>query len=286
MPEIASVCQAYAQQIVAAAGATTPALLDAFAAIPREQFLGPGPWVIVGAGDPKPRRTPDADKRHVYADASVAIDAERQLFNGAPSFLARMIDSLALVPGSRVAHIGAGTGYYSAIMGFVVGATGRVVAAEIDEPLAAAARRNLAPTPWVEVQQNDGASLEGPLDAILVNAGVTHPQESWLDALAAGGRLLLPLTVAMPAMGGTLGKGVMLMIRKSEAGALAADVTSFVAIYSALGLRESGIERILSEALRRTSFPNLTQLRRDTHDRVDNCWLHTERFCLSMEPLL
>jgi hypothetical protein len=46
------------------------------------------------------------------------------------------------------------------------------------------------------------------------------------------------------AMGGTLGKGVMLMIRTSESGAFAADVTSFVAIYSALGLRESGIERI------------------------------------------
>lgn len=210
MLDIAAVRQTYAQQIVAVAGATAPALLDAFAAIPRERFLGPGPWVIVGAGDPKPRRTPDADPRHVYADASVAIDAERQLFNGAPSFLARMIESLALAPGSRVVHIGAGT---------------------------------------------------------------------------PGGRLLLPLTVAMPAMGGTLGKGVMLMIRKSEAGTFAAHVTSFVAIYSALGLRESGIERILSEALRRTSFPNLTQLRRDTHDRVDNCWLHTERFCLSMEPI-
>jgi len=90
----------------------------------------------------------------------------------------------------------------------------------------------------------------------------------------------------MPAMGGTLGKGVMLMIRKSEAGTFAADVTSFVAIYSALGLRDSVIESTLAQALRRTSFPNLTQLRRDAHDRVDDCWLHTERFCLSMEPLL
>jgi len=285
MSEIAAVRRMYAQQIVATASAATPGLLDAFAAIPREQFLGPGPWVVVGAVDPKPRRTPDADPSHVYADVSVAIAPERQLFNGQPSFLARMIDSLALAAGRRVVHIGAGTGYYSAIIGYVVGATGHVVAAEIDEPLAAAARGNLGSMPWVEVQQNDGSSVHGPLDAILVNAGVTHPQESWLDALAPGGRLLLPLTVAMPAMGGTLGKGVMLLIRKSEAGALAAEVTSFVAIYSALGLRDSVIERILGQALQRTSFPNLTRLRRDAHDRVDDCWLHTERFCLSMEPL-
>ena len=286
MSEIASVRKAYAQQIVAAAGATTPGLLDAFAAIPRERFLGPGPWVVVGAGDPKPRHTPDAEPHHVYADVSVAIAPERQLFNGQPSFLARMIGSLALTQGDRVVHIGAGTGYYSAIIGNIVGAAGHVVAVEIDEPLAAAARSNLASMPWVEVQQEDGSHLHGPLDAILVNAGVTHPQESWLDALAPGGRLMLPLTVAMPAIGSTLGKGVMLMIRKSEAGAFFAEVTSFVAIYSALGLRESSIEGILSQALQRTSFPNLTRLRRDAHDRVDDCWMHTERFCLSMEPVL
>jgi len=58
MSEIASVRRMYAQQIVATASATTPALLDAFAAIPRERFLGPGPWLVVGAGDPKPRPTP------------------------------------------------------------------------------------------------------------------------------------------------------------------------------------------------------------------------------------
>lgn len=275
--------QTYAQQIVAAASATTPGLLDAFATIPREQFLGPGPWAVVGAGDSRPRSTPDADPRYVYVDASVAIDRERQLFNGAPSFLARMIDSLALAPGRRVLHIGAGTGYYSAIIGCVVGVHGRVAAVEIDDALAAAARRTLAPMPWVEVLQDEGAKAHGPFDAILVNAGVTHPQESWLDALAPGGRLLLPLTVAMPAMG-TLGKGVMLMIRKSEAGALVPEVMSFVAIYSAIGLRDSGIEVLLGQALRRTSFPNLTRLRRDAHARVDDCWLHTERFCLSMKP--
>jgi hypothetical protein len=40
-------------------------------------------------------------------------------------------------------------------------------------------------------------------------------------------------------------------------------VTSFVAIYSALGLRDERIESSLGQALRRTSFPNLTRLRRD-----------------------
>ena len=65
----------------------------------------------------------------------MAIDPERQLFNGAPAFVARLIDALGLRPGARVLHIGAGLGYYSAIIGHVVGATGSVVALEIDEAL-------------------------------------------------------------------------------------------------------------------------------------------------------
>ncbi len=31
-----------------------------------------------------PRKTPDADPRHLYHNVSVAIDPARQLFNGAP----------------------------------------------------------------------------------------------------------------------------------------------------------------------------------------------------------
>jgi protein-L-isoaspartate(D-aspartate) O-methyltransferase len=126
--------------------------------------------------------------------------------------------------------------------------------------------------------------VDGPFDAILVNAGVTHPQDGWLDALAPGGRLLLPLTVAMPAMGPSLGKGVMLAIRKMPDGALVPEVLSFVAIYNAIGLRDATVEARLGQAMRRTAFPNLTRLRRDTHPSDEGCWLHTERFCLSMEP--
>jgi protein-L-isoaspartate(D-aspartate) O-methyltransferase len=126
----------------------------------------------------------------------------------------------------------------------------------------------------------------GPFDAILVHAGVTHPLDAWLDALAPGGRLLLPLTVEMPAMGATLGKGVVVIVSRTEDGAdFRAEVLSFVAIYSAIGLRDAEIGARLEQALRRTSFPNLAQLRRDQHDSTPACWLHGRGFCLSMEPV-
>lgn len=280
--------RAYAERIAALAGVTTAGLKEAFAAVPREAFLPPGPWLVVAEGQ-KPQQTPDADPRHIYDNVSVALDPARQLFNGAPAFLARLIDRLALTPGSRVLHIGAGLGYYSAVMAHVVSSTGVVVATEIDDALATAARSNLASTPWVTVECGDGRGLPavapraeaGAFDAILVNTGVTHPLDSWLDALAPGGRLLLPLTVGLPGMG-SLGKGVVVLVTRPSDQQFTADVLSFVAIYSAIGLRDSDIETSLGQALRRTSFPNLTRLRRDSHESTPDCWLHADRFCFSM----
>ena len=274
----------FADAIASAAELKTPALVDALATIPREMFLPPGPWAVVGeqGADPAPRQTPGGDPRFVYENVAVAIDPARQLFNGLPSFLAKMIDRLTLRPGGRVLHVGAGLGYYSAVMAHVVGPSGSVVALEIDETLAAAARTNLSRMPWVDALCADGAAVGGSFDAILVNAGVTHPLDVWLDALAPEGRLILPLTVDMPAMGPTLGKGVMAMITRTTEGSLLAEILSFVAIYSAIGLRDHDIEARLGQALRRTSFPNLTRLRRDAHESSPDCWLHARHFCLSM----
>jgi len=271
----------YAEHIASLAGLKTPGLQEAFAAVPREQFLRPGPWLVVGEGQ-RPQPTPDADPARLYENVSVAIDAERQLFNGAPAFLARMIDVLMLRPGARVLHVGAGLGYYSAVIGHVVGASGAVVAMEIDEGLAAEARSHLANMPWISVATDDDA-VRGTFDAILVNTGVTHPHERWLDGLAPAGRLLVPLTVEIPGMGATLGKGVIVVISRSMDGATyGAEVLSFVAIYSAIGLRDEAMAARLGQAMRRTAFPNLSSLRRDPHDSTPDCWLHGDRFCLSM----
>jgi len=140
--------------------------------------------------------------------------------------------------------------------------------------------------PWVTVECADGTGVVGPFDAILVHAGATHPLDAWLDALAPAGRLLLPLTVEMPAMGATLGKGVVALISRTQDGAgFRAEILSFVAIYSAIGLRDERMAASLGQAMRRTSFPNLAQLRRDQHDSTPACWLHGPGFCLSMEPV-
>src|SRR6185503_9990147 len=112
---------------------------------------------------------------HVYHNVLVAIDARRRLNNGRPAFLASLIDQLGLQVGGSVCHVGCGTGYYSAVMAETVGRTGRVVAVEVDKTLARRARRNLKSYRQVEVVSGDGFAHDpGRVDAILVNAGVTH----------------------------------------------------------------------------------------------------------------
>jgi protein-L-isoaspartate(D-aspartate) O-methyltransferase len=273
----------FAEEIETLCGLRSEALVEAFATTAREDFLPPGPWIIRSESDyfaGAPRKTPDADPRRVYHNIAIAIDAEKQLFNGAPSLLGSCIDRLAIQPGDRVLHVGCGSGYYSALMAGCVGPTGGVVAIEVDETLAAAARGNMASLAQVDVRCGDGTGIgDERFDAILINAGVTHPQAVWLDGLNPGGRLILPLTATMPAMG-AIGKGPLLLLTKRDADFAAALVT-VVAIYSAVGLRDATMNERLGKALLRGQYPTFTRLRRDPHDESPTCWLHGTNFCLS-----
>jgi protein-L-isoaspartate(D-aspartate) O-methyltransferase len=65
-----------------AAGLGSRDLIDAFARVPRERFLGPGPWRLAafdGLGSVLPRETPDGDPRHLYHNVPVCLDPEREL---------------------------------------------------------------------------------------------------------------------------------------------------------------------------------------------------------------
>ena len=277
----------YAEEIETAARLASPALVEALAQVPREAFLPPGPWTIRSDADPAagPRVTPDADPRRIYHNVAVALDAPRMLFNGAPALVSMAIDRLAIEPGHRVLHVGTGTGYYTALIGRLVGPQGRVLGIEVDPDLAAAARANLANMPQIAVRQGNGtAPLDEVFDAILVNAGVTHPLDGWLDALAPGGRMMLPITATMPAMAG-IGKGLLLLItRAGRASRWPVSPVMFLAIYSAIDIRDDAINHAIGVALARDPRPQLRSLRRDAHDTAETCWVHARTCCLSVDP--
>jgi protein-L-isoaspartate(D-aspartate) O-methyltransferase len=176
-----------------------PAITEAFAAVPREKFLGPGPWRLMPDARPDMPFTtaPDTDPAWLYHDVLVTIDLSRNLNNGMPSFWAKNFDNLDLKRGQRVLQVGAGTGYYSAVLAEIVGPSGHVTAVEYDAELASKARDNLGDWHHVEVVAGDGRLHDaGDVDRIVVFAGATHPAPLWLDRLRSGGQLLMPLTAA------------------------------------------------------------------------------------------
>src|SRR6516164_7611100 len=196
--ELGLVRRAYAREIMATARVLDPRVETAFAEVHREDFLGPGPWSIIGwqgrwQGDYI--ATPSADPAYLYLDHVVGILPEQHLNNGQPTLHAKLLAHAVPREGDHVVHVGAGTGYYTAIMAHLVGRSGTVTAIELDPGLADRARVNLSTYPNVGVICRNGAAV--PFDAadvIYVNAGATRPAGTWLDGLSDGGRLILPLT--------------------------------------------------------------------------------------------
>ena len=278
--DLDAVRRGFANELRISGGPASERLTAAFATVPRERFLPPGPWIVRGEGDPHAAQTPDDDPRHVYRNVSVALDAERQLFNGAPGVVASWIDAASPRLGDRVLHIGCGTGYYTAILAGCVGDAGRVGAVEIDKHLAARARRNLEGYTNVSVRAEKLEELTtDAYDVVLLSAGLSHPPSRLLDAVAPGGRVVLPLTATFPQMG-TLGKGLVLRLeRVANCQDFTVQRLSFVMIYSALDVRDDRMNDALGRALMRGTAP--TRLRRDHHDASPECWLHGEGFCLA-----
>lgn len=71
----------YAEELRELSALRTEALVSAFARVPREDFLGLGPWKLMFPQETglAYRDSPDADPVHLYQNALVAIDPERRL---------------------------------------------------------------------------------------------------------------------------------------------------------------------------------------------------------------
>jgi protein-L-isoaspartate(D-aspartate) O-methyltransferase len=280
--------RAYAKQIVHAARASDPRLEKALAELRREDFLSAGPWQLMRFPGGY-QITPNDDPTYLYQDVPVAIMPEKGLNNGQPSFLTSLISVGELRDGESAVHIGAGTGYYTAIMANLAGQNGRVVGIEFEPELASRARDNLVRFSGIEVIHGDGATTPfEPADVIFVNAGASHPAQTWLDALKFGGRMVLPLTVSYTTeQGHSMTRGATFLIRRDMNG-YAARCISGVHIYPCTGMRDDASEKALVAAFEKGAFESgdlgrITRLYRTDDIPEKRCWLRAPGWSLAYD---
>jgi protein-L-isoaspartate(D-aspartate) O-methyltransferase len=166
---------------------SSPLVQAAFLAVAREHFL---PEVLAESGL-------DA----VYRDDAIVTKRDARGLplssSSQPAIMATMLELLAVQPGDRVLEIGAGTGYNAALLAHIAGPSGRVISIDIDSDLARRARRLLRDAgvraTIVVGDGRHGHSPKAPYDRIIATAGAAEIPKAWLDQLADGGRVELPL---------------------------------------------------------------------------------------------
>ena len=274
----------YAELVCSRVGVTDAAIRAAYAAVPRERFLGPGPW-LVASGIGRYIRTPSADPAFIYGDVVVGLIPERMLNNGEPSFHANCLRAAAIRPGETVVHVGAGVGYYSAIMAELAGPVGHVHAIEIDPDLAARAAAALEAWPQAEAHARSGLEPPFPeVDVIYVNAGVTGLAKPWLDAIRPGGRMIVPLTTGW--------KGAVFLFMARTPRMFEARVVSPTAIIPCVGGQDEEMGKRLARAFEGQAaqpfnpfaLPPVKSLWVGTPPD-SSCWLEGDGWWLSTEPL-
>jgi len=278
MNQLEAVRSFYARFVTGQAGvpATEAPLIKAFAAVPREKFIGPGPWQAVTKMGYV--TIPSDDPVFLYQDFAVGLKPERQINNGQPSLHARCLAALQIKAGETLLHVGAGSGYYSAMLAELTGPSGSVIACEVDQALAARATANLSAYSNLKVQYGSGVEVPLPrCHVIYVNAGATDPMPAWLESLLPGGRLLFPLT-------STQGVGGMLLVTQTGNRGFAARFVSPAAFIHCLGARDDETGKRLIDAFKQGGLWNVQSLRRGTQ-RDSTCAFAGRDWWLSTAPV-
>ncbi len=272
MDRLADFRSVFARAVMARAGSTDPHLLRAFSEVPRHEFIGASPWYFNEHGPP----VVSDDPALLYQDVAMGLAPERGITTGLPSLHARCMAACELKPGEKVIQIGAGSGYFSAVLAELVGESGSVVAFEIDNALAKAAVRNLKRWRQVRVEATSGVSgISGSADVVYVNAGVQQLPRAWFEALAPGGRLLAPITP------GAEEGGIFLVRRLASKTVLQAEFVCRARFVPCLGAEDEAASALLKEAFAAGGHDAVRSLRLCPEAPDETAWFRGRDWWLS-----
>jgi protein-L-isoaspartate(D-aspartate) O-methyltransferase len=156
-------------------GITEKTILDAFLEVPREAFVS-------------------ADYAHLaYGDHPLPIEAGQTISQ--PYIVALTIQAAEIGPGDKVLEVGAGSGYAAAVISRIAA---EVVAIERQHDLVELARGRLERLGFDNVTIVEGDGTRGcpdrsPFDAIVAAASGSHVPKAFVEQLAEGGRIVMPV---------------------------------------------------------------------------------------------
>ena len=163
------------EEQVIARGVRDPRVISAMLQVPRHKFVE------------------EAMESQAYQDAPLPI-GEKQTISQ-PYMVAVMSEALALDGTDKVLEVGTGSGYQAAVLALLAD---RVFSLERIPALARRARKVLDACGYskVNIRLADGTlgwQEMAPFDAIMVTAGAPFVPQGYLDQLAVGGRLVIPV---------------------------------------------------------------------------------------------
>ncbi len=159
----------------------TPAIMEAFRKIRRVDFLPP--------------------ESAMLADLDEALPIGFGQTISQPYTVAFMMELLAPKKGHRVLDIGSGSGWASALLGEIVGKSGRVFAVERIPELCQSGRANADKYGFVKEGRlvffcrdaTQGLKEHAPYDRIIAAASGKKIPSAWREQLKTGGRLVAPV---------------------------------------------------------------------------------------------
>ena len=175
MTDFAAEREAMVERQLKRRGINEQRIVDAFLAVPREEFVGRGYADLA------------------YGDHPLPIEAGQTISQ--PYIVGLMIQAAAIEAGDHVLEVGAGSGYAAAVIAQIAD---KVIAVERQHDLVETARGRLARLGYrnVEIVEGDGTRGcpdEAPFDAILAAASGSHVPPPLVGQLAPGGRLVMPI---------------------------------------------------------------------------------------------